>query len=46
MLIFADQLTAYFENLLSSLLSAYRNGYNYQHVILQLTAKLLTEETL
>ena len=37
MLIFADQLIAYFENLVSSWLSAYRKGYNYQHVILQLT---------
>ena len=35
--ILADQLTAYFENLLSSCLSAYRKGYNCQHVILRLT---------
>ena len=35
--IVADQLTAYFENLLSSCLSAYQKGYNCQHVILRLT---------
>ena len=35
--ILADQLTAYFEHLLSSCLSAYRRGYNWQHVILRLT---------
>ena len=35
--ILADQLIAYFENLLSSSLSAYRKGYNCQHVILRLT---------
>ena len=35
--ILADKLTAYFEHLLSSCLSAYRRGYNCQHVILRLT---------
>ena len=35
--ILADQLIAYFENLLSSSLSAYRKGYNCQYVILRLT---------
>ena len=35
--IFADQLTGYFEHLLGSCLSAYRKGYNCQHVIWRLT---------
>ena len=35
--ILAAQLIAYFENLLSSSLSAYHKGYNCQHVILRLT---------
>jgi hypothetical protein len=35
--ILADQLMAYFQNILSAALSAYRAGYSCQHVILQLT---------
>ena len=35
--IMAEQLTAYFEHILSPLLSAYRKGYSCQHVILRLT---------
>ena len=35
--IMAEQLTAYFENILSHLVSAYRKGYSCQHVILRLT---------
>ena len=33
----ADQLMPYFDNLLSTHLSAYRKGYSCQHAILQLT---------
>ena len=33
----SDQLTLYFEKILSSNISAYRSGYSCQHVILQLT---------
>ena len=33
----AEQLTNYFEDILSPLLSAYRKGYSCQHVILNLT---------
>ena len=35
--IMAEQHTAYFEHILSPLLSAYRKGYSCQHVILRLT---------
>ena len=35
--IMAEQLTTYFETILSPLVSAYRKGYSYQHVILRLT---------
>ena len=35
--IMADQLMSYFDNLLSTHLSAYRKGYSCQHAILQLT---------
>ena len=35
--ILVDQMMAYFEHILSSSLSAYRKGYNCQHVILRLT---------
>ena len=35
--IMAEQLTIYFENILSPKLSAYRRGYSCQHVILNLT---------
>ena len=35
--IMAEQLTTYFEHILSPLLSAYRKGYSCQHVILRLT---------
>ena len=35
--IIADQLTTYFDNILSSSLSAYRSGYSSQHVLIQLT---------
>ena len=35
--IMSDQLTDYFRNLLCSSLSAYRKGYNCQHVIFRLT---------
>ena len=35
--ILADQLTAYFERLLSSCLSANQKSYDFQHVILRLT---------
>ena len=35
--ILADQLTSYFENILDSGISAYRKGYNCQHVLLKLT---------
>ena len=34
--IMSDQLTEYFGNLLSSILSAYRKGYSCQHIILRL----------
>ena len=33
----AEQLTIYFENILSTRVSAYRRGYSCQHVILNLT---------
>ena len=33
----AEQLTTYFENILSPLLPAYRRGYSCQHVMLQFT---------
>ena len=36
--IIADQLTHYFDQILSSSLSAYRAGYSSQHVLIQLTA--------
>ena len=35
--IMADQLMSYFDNLLTTHLSAYRKGYSWQHAILQLT---------
>ena len=35
--IVAEQMTAFFENILSPLVSAYRKGYSCQHVVLQLT---------
>ena len=35
--IMAEQLTIYFENILSTRVSAYRRGYSCQHVILNLT---------
>ena len=35
--IMADQLITYFQSILSTTLSAYRKGYNCQHVVLQLT---------
>ena len=35
--ILCDQMLIYFENIFSSNISAYRNGYNCQHVLLQLT---------
>ena len=35
--ILSDQITGYFRNLLCSPLSAYREGYSCQHVILRLT---------
>ena len=35
--IMVEQLTAYFENILSHLVSAYRKSYGCQHVILRLT---------
>ena len=35
--VMADQIIAYFQSILSSSLSAYRKGYNCQHVVLQLT---------
>ena len=35
--IMADQLMSYFDNLLSTHLSAYRKGYSCQHAILQFT---------
>ena len=33
----ADQIIEYFQSILSTYLSAYRKGYNCQHVVLQLT---------
>ena len=39
--ILADQLSAYFEHLFSTCLSAYRRGYNCQHVVLRLTESWL-----
>ena len=35
--IVAEQMTAFFENILSPLVSSYRKGYSCQHVVLQLT---------